>query len=86
MSIFTNVKKIDKYKGKTVVLNSIRTDKDTAVKIDELVEVCTSSKGVKVSKNQLLAGIVTAFINGIEATAKTNEDEATKQLLEVLDN
>lgn len=86
MSIFTNVKKIDKYKGKTVVLNSIRTDKATAVKIDELVEVCTSHKGVKISKNQLLSGIVTAFINGIETTAKTNEDEATQQLLEVLDN
>ncbi len=86
MSIFTKVKEIDKYKGKTVVLNSIRTDKATAVKIDELVEVCTSEKGVKVSKNQLLAGIVTSFINGIETTAKTNEDKATQQLLEVLDN
>ena len=84
MSIFTNVKEIDKYKGKTVVLNSIRTDKDTAVKIDELVQVCTSEKGERVSKNQLLSGIVTSFINGIETTAKTNEDKATQQLLAIL--
>ena len=86
MAIFKNIKEIDKYKGKTVVLNSIRTDTATAVKIDELVEVCTSEKGVRVSKNRLLTGIVTSFINGIETTAKTNEKEATQQLLAILDN
>ena len=86
MSIFTNVKPIDKYKGKTVVLNSIRTDKDTAVKIDELVQVCTSEKGEKVSKNQVLAGIVTSFVKDIETTAKTNEEQATQQLLSILNN
>lgn len=84
MTIFSNIKEIDKYKGKTVVLNSIRTDKATAVKIDELVKVCTSERGKPVSKNKLLAGIVTSFINGIETTAKTNEAKATQQLLAVI--
>ena len=84
VSIFKNKKEIDKYKGKTVVLNSIRTDKTTAVKIDELVQVCTSEKGKRVSKNQLIPGIVVSFINGIESTAQTNEDLAIKQLMAVL--
>ena len=84
MSIFKNKIEFDKYKDKTVVLNSIRTDKATAVKIDELVQVCTSEKGVTVSKNNLLAGIVTQFITEIENTAKTDEDKAIKQLLAVI--
>lgn len=84
MAIFSNIKEIDKYKGKRVVLNSIRTDKATAVKIDELVKVCTSKRGKPVSKNKLLAGIVTSFITEIETTAKTNEDKATQQLLAVI--
>ena len=84
MSIFKNKTEFDKYKDKTVVLNSIRTDKATAIKIDELVQVCTSEKGKRVSKNQLLTGIVVSFINGIESTAQTNEDLAIKQLMAVL--
>lgn len=84
MSIFKNKTEFDKYKDKTVVLNSIRTDKATAIKIDELVQVCTSEKGVTVSKNSLLAGIVTSFITEIETTAQTNEDLATQKLLAVL--
>lgn len=84
MSIFKNKTEFDKYKDKTVVLNSIRTDKATAIKIDELVQVCTSEKGVTVSKNSLLAGIVTSFIAEIETTASTNEDLATQKLLAVL--
>lgn len=86
MAIFKNIKEIDKYKGKTVVLNTIRTDTAIAVKIDELVKVCTSEKGERVSKNQLLTGIITSFINGIETTAQTNEDKATQQLLAILEN
>ena len=84
MSIFKNKTEFDKYKDKTVVLNSIRTDKATAIKIDELVQVCTSEKGVTVSKNSLLTGIVTSFIAEIETTASTNEDLATQKLLAVL--
>lgn len=87
MSIFKNIKEIDKYKGKKVVLNSIRTDTATAVKIDELVQVCRAETGnSSLSKNKVLTGIVTSFINGIETTARTNEDKATQQLLEILNN
>ena len=87
VSIFKNKKEIDKYKGKTVVLNSIRTDKTTAVKIDELVQVCRAETGnSNLSKNQVLTGIVTSFINDIETTASTNEDLATQKLLKVLEN
>lgn len=45
MSIFRNKKEINKYKDKTVVLNSIRTNVNTAVKIDELVQVCRAETG-----------------------------------------
>ena len=82
MSIFKSKTEFDKYKGKTVVLNSIRTDKATAVKIDELVQVCNSETEDKISKNHLLKCIVTKFINGIENTASTDEDKAIKELLD----
>ena len=85
MSIFKTKTEFDKYKGKTVVLNSIRTDKATAVKIDELVQVCNSESEDKISKNQLLKSIVTKFITGIENTAQTDEDKAIKQLLAVIE-
>lgn len=87
MSIFKNNKEFDKYKGKTVFSNSIRTDTATAVKIDELVQVCRAETGnSNLSKNQVLTGIVTSFINDIETTASTNEDLATQKLLKVLEN
>jgi len=87
MSIFKNKKEIDKYKGKTVVLNSIRTNVTTAVKIDELVQVCRAETGnSRLSKNQVLTGIVTSFITEIETTASTNEDKATQKLLAILEN
>lgn len=87
MSIFTNIKEIDKYKDKTAVLNSIRTNTATAVKIDELVQVCRAETGnSNISKNKVLTSIVTSFINDIETTASTNEDLATQKLLGILEN
>lgn len=87
MSIFRNKKEINKYKDKTVVLNSIRTNVNTAVKIDELVQVCRAETGdSNISKNKVLTSIVTSFINDIETTASTNEDLATQKLLGILEN
>lgn len=87
MTIFKNKKQIDKYKDKTVVLNSIRTNVPTAVKIDELVQVCRAETGnSRLSKNKFLTSIVTSFINDIETTASTNESKATQKLLAILEN
>lgn len=83
MTIFSK-KEIDLYKGKTKVLKTVRVDKATAIKIDELQAVCTSEKGVKVSQNQLLTGIVNAFITDIEETAQTNEAKAIGKVMAIL--
>ena len=83
MAIFSK-KEIDLYKGKTKVLKSVRVDKATAVKIDELQAVCIAEKGVKVSQNQILTGIITSFINEIEATAKDNEATAVSRVMAIL--
>ena len=83
MSIFSK-KQIDLHKGKTKVLKTVRVDKATAIKIDELQAVCIAEKGTKVSQNQILTGIINAFINDIEATAKTNEAKAISKVLTTL--
>lgn len=83
MSIFSK-KEIDLYKGKNKVLKTLRVDKATAVKIDELQAVCISEKGTKVSQNQILAGIVNSFITDIEETAKVNEAQAISKVMAVL--
>ena len=83
MSIFSK-KEIDLYKGKNKVLKTLRVDKTTAVKIDELQAVCISEKGTKVSQNQILAGIVNSFISDIEETAKVNEAQAISKVMAVL--
>ena len=83
MSIFSK-KEIDLYKGKNKVLKTLRVDKTTAVKIDELQAVCISEKGTKVSQNQILAGIVNSFITDIEETAKVNEAKAISKVMAVL--
>ena len=83
MSIFSK-KEIDLYKGKNKVLKTVRVDKATAVKIDELQAVCIAEKGVKVSQNQLLTGIVDSFINDIEETAKDSEAKAIGKVMAVL--
>ena len=83
MSIFSK-KEIDLYKGKTKVLKTVRVDKATAIKIDELQAVCISEKGAKVSQNQILTGIVDSFINEIETTAKSNEAKAISKVMAIL--
>ena len=83
MSIFSK-KEIDLYKGKNKVLKTLRVDKATAVKIDELQAVCIAEKGTKVSQNQILAGIVNSFITDIEETAKVNEAQAISKVMAVL--
>ena len=83
MSIFSK-KEIDLYKGKTKVLKSVRVDKATAIKIDELQAVCIAEKGTKVSQNQLLTGIVNSFIKDIEETAQTSEVKAIGKVMAVI--
>ena len=85
MTIFKTKSK-DKYKGKTRVLRTVRIEKDTAIKLDELQEVCITETGETISKNTVLVGIINNFINEVEEIAKTNEDQATQKVLEILDS
>jgi hypothetical protein len=85
MTIFKNKSK-DKYKGKTRVLRTVRVDKETAIKLDELQEVCITETGETISKNTILVGIINIFINEVEEIAKTSEDKATQKVLEILDS
>ena len=77
-------KEFDLYKGKTKVLKSVRVDKATAIKLDEIQAVCTAEKGEKVSQNQILTGIINAYIKDIEETAKTNEATAVSKVMAIL--
>lgn len=83
MSIFSK-KEIDLYKDKNKVLKTVRVDKATAIKIDEIQAVCIAEKGAKVSQNQVLTGIIDSFINDIEETAKTSEATAIGKVLAIL--
>lgn len=83
MTIFKNKSK-DKYKGKTRVLRTVRVDKETAIKLDELQEVCITETGETISKNTVLVGIINNFINEIETLATESEDKATQRVLEVI--
>ena len=83
MSIFSK-KEIDLYKDKNKVLKTVRVDKATAIKIDELQSVCIAEKGAKVSQNQVLTGIIDSFIKDIEETAKTSEAKAIGKVLAIL--
>ena len=84
MTIFSK-KEIDLYKGKNKVLKTLRVDKATAVKLDELQKVCIAEKGTKVSQNQILTGIVNSFISEIEKIAKDNEETAISKVLALVE-
>ena len=83
MTIFKNKSK-DKYKGKDRVLKSMRVDKDTAIKLDELQAVYIGETGEAIPQNTVLVGIINNFINEVEEIAKHNEDQATQRVLEVI--
>lgn len=84
MSIFSK-KEVNLYKNKNKVLKTLRIDVPLAVKLDELQVVCTSQKGYKVSQNQILTGIVQAYINEIEQLAKDNEEMAVNKVLSLIE-
>ncbi len=83
MTIFKNKSK-DKYKGKDRVLKSMRVDKDTAIKLDELQAVYIGETGEAIPQNTVLVGIINNFINEIETLANESEDKATQRVLEVI--
>lgn len=84
MTIFKNKSK-DKYKGKTRVLKTVRVGKDTAVKLDELQEVCITETGETITQNTLLSGIINNFIMEVETLANESEDKATQRVLSILE-
>lgn len=83
MTIFKNKSK-DKYKGKDRVLKTMRVNKDTAIKLDELQAVYIGETGETIPQNTVLVGIINNFINEIETLATENEDKATQRVLEVI--
>ena len=83
MTIFKNKSK-DKYKGKDRVLKSMRVNKDTAIKLDELQAVYIGETGEAIPQNTVLVGIINNFINEIETLANESEDKATQRVLEVI--
>lgn len=85
MSIFKTKREINKYKNKSVVVNTIRTNTELAVKIDELQAVCSAEKGETISKNKILTGIINSFVEDIENTAKDNETKAISKILAVVE-
>lgn len=74
----------DTYKGKSKVLKTVRVDKETALKLDKLLDYCREQKGTKVSQNQLIAGIIDYFIVEYEHKVTLNEEKANKRVLELV--
>ena len=83
MNIFDK-KNADTYKGKSKVLKTVRVDKETALKLDKLLDYCREQKGTKVSQNQLIAGIIDYFIVEYEHRVTLNEEKANKRVLELV--
>lgn len=83
MSIFKTKSK-DKYKDKKRILKTMRVEKDTALKLDELQAVCSSETGETIPLNTILNGIINNFINDVEAVASQDENKATQKVLEVI--
>ena len=78
MTIFKTKSK-DKYKGKTKVLRTVRVEKDTAIKLDEIQEVCITETGESVTQNTVLVGIINKFINEVEDIAKLTKTKPPRK-------
>ena len=53
MPIFKSKSK-DRYINQNRIMKSLRVDKTTAIKIDELKDVCTAETGKNISQNSIL--------------------------------
>ena len=84
MPIFKSKSK-DKYTNRKRIMKSLRVDKTTAIKIDELQDVCTAETGKNISQNNILEGIINQFITEVESIAKTDETQAITKVIAVLE-
>ena len=84
MPIFKSKSK-DRYINQNRIMKSLRVDKNTAIKIDELKDVCTAETGKNISQNSILEGIVNQFIADVENIAKTDETQAINKVIAVLE-
>ena len=75
----------DTYKGKSKAVKTIRIDKETALKLDKIIDYCREEKGTKVSQNQVLAGILNSFIMDYEEIIQTNPDKANGKVLALVE-
>ena len=84
MTIFkgnTNYKYIsDKPYTKTV-----RVDRDTAIKLDDLLEFyITQTEETNTSLNQVIRGILTSFISNVETLETEDPSKASQLILETI--
>ena len=76
----------DTYKDKKKVIKTVRLDKDTALKVDKILNYCIQSKGRKISQNDLLKGIITYVIQEYEHRVQLNPEKANKRILYLIDD
>lgn len=76
----------DTYKGTKRVNKTVRMDKETALKLDKLLDFCRESEGKKVSQNKLLEGIINYFITDYEDRVQKNPDKANQRVIQLVTN
>lgn len=74
----------DTYKGKKRVIKTVRMDKNTALKLDKLLDYCKEVEGKKISQNQLLEGILLYFLADYEDRVTKNPEKANKRVISLV--
>lgn len=75
---------IDTYKGSKRVSKTVRVTKDTALKLDKFLDYCKEVEGRSVSQSQLLAGIITYFVDLYESKVLLDPGIANQMVLELI--
>lgn len=81
-----DTKIVDTYRGKSKVLKTVRVNKDTALKLDKLLNYCREQKGTKVSQNKLIEGMILYFIADYEDRVMKNPSKANDRVLQLVTN
>ena len=84
MTIFKGKTKY-KYIEDKPYTKTVRVEKDTAIKLDDLLEFyITETEETNTSLNQVIRGIITSFISQVETLEKEDLSKASELILETI--
>ena len=84
MTIFKGKTKY-KYIDEKPYTKTVRVEKDTAIKLDDLLEFyITQTEKTNTSLNQVIRGIITSFISEVETLETENPSKASQLIIETI--